>query len=48
MRQVIGEALGLDAGRVNVKATTNEGIGAIGRGEGIAAIAVALLGEAER
>jgi 2-C-methyl-D-erythritol 2,4-cyclodiphosphate synthase len=43
MRQVIGEALGLEAARVNVKATTNEGIGAIGRGEGIAAIAVALL-----
>jgi 2-C-methyl-D-erythritol 2,4-cyclodiphosphate synthase len=48
MRHVIGEALGLDPARVNVKATTNEGIGAIGRGEGIAAIAVALLGEVER
>jgi 2-C-methyl-D-erythritol 2,4-cyclodiphosphate synthase len=48
MRRAIGEALGLDAARVNVKATTNEGIGAIGRGEGIAAIAVALLSEAER
>ncbi len=48
MRQAISEALGLDADRVNVKATTNEGIGAIGRGEGIAAIAVALLSEEER
>jgi 2-C-methyl-D-erythritol 2,4-cyclodiphosphate synthase len=48
MRQTIGEVLGLAPGRVNVKATTNEGIGAIGRGEGIAAIAVALLSEVER
>ncbi|HEY4128183.1 MAG TPA: 2-C-methyl-D-erythritol 2,4-cyclodiphosphate synthase [Gammaproteobacteria bacterium] len=35
--------LGLLADRVNVKATTNEGLGAIGKGEGIAAHAVALL-----
>jgi len=48
MGQAIGEALRLDPARVNVKATTNEGIGAIGRGEGIAAIAVALLSEVER
>ena len=48
MRQAIAEALRLDPARVNVKATTNEGIGAIGRGEGIAAIAVALLSEEER
>jgi 2-C-methyl-D-erythritol 2,4-cyclodiphosphate synthase len=36
-------ALGVDAGRVGVKGTTNEGMGFVGRGEGMAALAVAML-----
>ena len=47
MRERIAGTLGTSPDRVNVKATTNEGMGALGRGEGIAAIAVALLREAE-
>ena len=43
MRERIAEVLGVEAEAVGVKATTNEGLGAIGRGEGIAAFAVALL-----
>jgi 2-C-methyl-D-erythritol 2,4-cyclodiphosphate synthase len=35
--------LGLPAGSIGVKAKTNEGMGFIGRGEGLAVIAVALL-----
>jgi 2-C-methyl-D-erythritol 4-phosphate cytidylyltransferase/2-C-methyl-D-erythritol 2,4-cyclodiphosphate synthase len=41
MRARIAEMLGLDVGRVSIKATTNEGLGFIGRGEGIAAMATA-------
>ena len=43
MRVALGHAVGLDAREVNVKFATNEGMGAIGRGEGIAALAVATL-----
>jgi len=41
MRKIIAEAIGLSDSNVGVKATTNEKLGAIGRNEGIAAMAVA-------
>ncbi len=43
MRHNISHVLNIDKGRVSIKATTNEGVGAIGRGEAIAAHAVILL-----
>jgi 2-C-methyl-D-erythritol 2,4-cyclodiphosphate synthase len=41
MRENISRALGIPEDSVNIKATTQEGVGAIGRGEAIAAYAVA-------
>ena len=43
MEEAMALALGISSDRVSVKATTNERLGAIGRGEGIAAFAVATL-----
>ncbi len=43
MRRRIAGALGIPVDDVGLKATTNERLGALGRGEGIAALAVVLL-----
>ena len=45
MREALAQSLGVEASAVNLKATTNEGLGAIGAGEALAALAVALLAE---
>lgn len=47
MRWNIAEALGVDIDTVSVKATTTEGLGTVGRGEGAACLAVVLLWSVE-
>jgi 2-C-methyl-D-erythritol 2,4-cyclodiphosphate synthase len=46
MRGIIGEALGIGVEQVGVKSTTSKGIGFLGKGEGIAVHAVAMVEEA--
>lgn len=45
IRRRLAEAVGLEMKRVNVKASTGERMGFVGRGEGVAALAVAALYE---
>ncbi|MES9827949.1 MAG: 2-C-methyl-D-erythritol 2,4-cyclodiphosphate synthase [Candidatus Thiodiazotropha sp.] len=45
MRDCLGGDLQLEGQRINIKATTTEGMGFTGRGEGIAALAIVLLEE---
>jgi 2-C-methyl-D-erythritol 2,4-cyclodiphosphate synthase len=47
MSQAIAEALRIAPSRINIKATTNEGLGFVGRAEGIAALASAALDPSE-
>ncbi len=43
MRAALAEALGIEPERINLKAKTNEGVDAVGRGEAMAAYAMATL-----
>ena len=45
MAQALADILGIDKEHVNIKATTNEGVGSIGKGDAIAAFAVVTLEE---
>ncbi len=47
MRQHLAGTLEIDPGCINIKATTTEGLGYVGRGEGIAAMSVVLLNQNE-
>ncbi len=45
MQKNIAEAIQIEPNRINVKSTTSEGLGMIGKGEGIAAMCIVLLRE---
>ncbi|MGQ9474126.1 MAG: 2-C-methyl-D-erythritol 2,4-cyclodiphosphate synthase, partial [Candidatus Caldatribacteriaceae bacterium] len=43
MKQELAQNLGVEIDAIGIKATTNEGLGSIGRGEGISCFAVSLI-----
>jgi 2-C-methyl-D-erythritol 2,4-cyclodiphosphate synthase len=43
MKENLASVMGVDVDQISIKATTSEGIGFVGRGEGISAMAVALI-----
>jgi 2-C-methyl-D-erythritol 2,4-cyclodiphosphate synthase len=47
MKERVGAALGLPSKRIGIKATTNESLGFLGRGEGMAALATACVDRPE-
>jgi len=47
MKERVGAALGLPPNRIGIKATTNESLGFLGRGEGMAALATACVDRPE-
>jgi 2-C-methyl-D-erythritol 2,4-cyclodiphosphate synthase len=45
MREALASSLGIETRRISLKAKTNEGVDAVGRGEAIAAHVIAMLVE---
>jgi len=43
MKTKLADAMNISPAEVNIKATTTEGLGVIGKGEGIAAMCIALI-----